>query len=197
MPEFPEDKVSEAELGEIIEFIEGLEGEHTHTSGPVTADELALHHWMTLFAIEAESVPEALHHVDHIIDLTEGQHLARMQEARKLLGEGNVQEAEHIIEEMAAGIESTGLDQPAMHLTMALSALRADGSSGAIHHMGHFLEMAGPDQLQDGKRILALMHEGRTHDAEHQLEDFMGHMPASGGAGHHDMMPSGHHGGHP
>jgi hypothetical protein len=196
MPAFPRDAVSEEELGEIIEFIASLEGDSTHTSGPVTADELAMHHWMALFAIEAASLPEALHHVDHIIDLTEGHHLARMQEARKLLGEGNTHEAEPIIEEMATGTESTGLDLTAMHLTMALSALRGDDSNGAIHHLGHFLEMADPDQLQDGERILALMHQGRTLDAEHQLEDFLGHMPAFGGAGHHDLMPSKPHGGH-
>lgn len=97
---------------------------------------------------------------------------------------------------MAAGIASTGLDQSALHLTPALSALRGDDSNGAIHHLGHFLEMADPDQLQDGKRILALIHQGRTLDAKHQLEDFIGHMPAVGDAGHHHVMPSSPHGGH-
>ena len=74
MPVFPPDKISNEELEAISEFIEGLGGGHAHVRGPGSPDEVAIHHWMALFSTDAEDPSEAIHHLGHIIELTEGQH---------------------------------------------------------------------------------------------------------------------------
>ena len=91
MPVFPPNKISNEEMEAITTFIDGLEGErqHGHSDAPTGPDELALHHWMALFSIEAGDPGEGSHHLGHIVDLTEGEHLAQMKKAIELL-EGGV-----------------------------------------------------------------------------------------------------------
>lgn len=129
--------------------------------------------------------------------MAQGDHQAQMQEALALLEEGKAYEAEHLVAEMVATIESTGMDQPTMHLTMALSALRADDPEGAAHHMEHFLDMAEPDQASEGEGIMDLIHQEMIHDAQHQLEDFMGHLQGTGMADPMNDMRSEPDGVHP
>ena len=105
MPIFSPDKISNEELEAISEFIEGLGGGHAHVRGPGSPDEIAIHHWMALFSTDAEDPSEAIHHLGHIIELTEGQHRSRMEEAVSLLEKNDIDEAAHVIEEMLAGLE--------------------------------------------------------------------------------------------
>lgn len=65
MPVFPPDKISNKELQELAEFIAGMDGGLAHAG--MSGDDLLMHHWMALSAIETNGNNEASHHVAHII----------------------------------------------------------------------------------------------------------------------------------
>jgi mono/diheme cytochrome c family protein len=74
MPVFPPDKISNKELAE---FIAGMDGGLARAGMP--GDDLLMHHWMALSAIETNDDNEASHHVAHILEGAEGQHLRLME----------------------------------------------------------------------------------------------------------------------
>ena len=140
MPVFPPDKISNEEMEAITTFIDGLGGErqHMHSDAPTGPDELALHHWMALFSIEGGDQGEGAHHLGHIVDLTEGEHLAQMKKAIELLEGGDIHDGGHIVEGMLAGLADVGLDDQGMHLTLALSSARVGEKDASLHHVEHF-----------------------------------------------------------
>ena len=174
MPIFPPDKISNEELEAIAEFIGGLSGGHAHVMVPGSGNELTLHHWMALFAIEAGDDSEAIHHVRHLMDLTEGQHRARMQDTLLFIEAGETHEAAHVVESMLAGIDQTGIDEATMHLTLGLSSARVDEAEIAAHHIEHFLEVATGDEHEMGEEIFDLLVAGDFLEAEHRLEQLLG-----------------------
>ena len=174
MPIFPPDKISNEELEAIAEFIGGLSGGHAHVMVPGSGNELTLHHWMALFAIEAGDDSEAIHHVRHLMDLTEGQHRARMQDTLLFIEAGETHEAAHVVESMLAGIDQTGIDEATMHLTLGLSSARVDEAEIAAHHIEHFLEVATGDEHEMGEEIFDLLVAEDFLEAEHRLEQLLG-----------------------
>ena len=170
MPIFPPDRISNEELDAIAEFIDGLEGGHAHGRPPGSGDELTLHHWMALFALEAEDGSEATHHVRHIMELTEGQHLARMKDTISLIETGEIHEAGHVIETMLAGLEGADIDEATMHLKLALSSARVDEAVIAAHHVEHFLDTVTDHEHESGKEILDTLAAGELLEAVHGLE---------------------------
>ena len=48
---------------------------------------------MALYSIEADDIQEAIHHLGHIIGVTEGEHLSRMKQAVAVLEEGKLTRA--------------------------------------------------------------------------------------------------------
>lgn len=139
-------------------------------SGAVTPGEVVLHHWMTLSSIEADNVPEAIHHLGHIIELTEGQHRSQMEKTITLLNEGSVEEGTRIVEEMLAGLEHVDMDESSIHLTLALSAASVEQIDVAESHVEHFLEMATGEDHEAAEHILSLLHDGEIHDAVDALQ---------------------------
>ncbi|MCH7746255.1 MAG: cytochrome c [Chloroflexi bacterium] len=174
MPVFPPDKISNEELEEIAMYIGGLGGGHAHMSGAVTPGEVVLHHWMTLSSIEADNVPEAIHHLGHIIELTEGQHRSQMEKTITLLNEGSVEEGTRIVEQMLAGLEHVEMDESSIHLTLALSAASVEQIDVAESHVEHFLEAAEGEDLEAAEHIISLLHDGEIHDAVDALENLLG-----------------------
>ena len=163
-------------------------GEHVHVRAP-GPDELALHHWMALFSIEAGDVQEAIHHLGHIIGVTEGEHLSRMKQAVAILEEGDADEAGRIVEEMLAGLEEIDLAEPAIHLTLALSAARVDEADVSAQHVLHFVEKATGHREEQGRAILTLLAQGDLREAEHELEQLLGE--ATPEEEHEDEAPHG------
>lgn len=184
MPVFPPDKVSDEELEAIVEFIEGLEGGHGHVRAGGSGEELVLHHWMALFSMEAGDNDEAMHHVGHILELAEGEHEARMQEAQSLLEAGDMHEAAHTVEEMLAGMEIGGLDETTMHLRLALSSARVEDTKNAIHQMEHYTEKVSGPRMERGEEILSMIHGDMMHEAEHEMEELLGEASPPAGDGH-------------
>ena len=176
MPVFPPSKISNTELGQIAEYIETLGGDHAHMtiSGPAEAS--AQHHWMTLFALEDDSASEAVHHIDHIINLVTGQHLAQMQEAKEAAEGGHLHEAITTIENMLAGVQVEDLTPSEMHASLARSSVLIDDIDGALHHLVHVMEAISGDSAIASQvaEIRDLLDSGNISDAAHELEELTG-----------------------
>jgi mono/diheme cytochrome c family protein len=174
MPVFPNDKISEAQLDTLVDYVTGLSGGHLHQKIVDVGAEMEMHHWMALSAIEVENIDEALHHVQHIIDLTQGDHRARMQLVITELNDGNLHDSEHQIKEMLAGVLADDISGDALHLRLALSPARVGDTDGAVHHVEHFIGVAAGASLEEGRAILALVQSGDLNAAAKHLEGFLG-----------------------
>ena len=82
MPVYPPLKISDAQLVEIISYIQSLEDAEGHAA--IEDPEFALfqHHWMALLALEDGSADDAVHHIDHIIEVVTGHHLSQMTKVK-------------------------------------------------------------------------------------------------------------------
>ena len=176
MPVFPPSQISNSELNEIAEYIESLGGDHMHMVMNEPAQESAQHHWMTLFALEDGAAEEAVHHIDHIINLVTGQHLVQMNQARSEIEAGELHEGLHIIENMLAGVQVEDLTPSEMHAGLARSSALIDDAEGALHHLDHISEALSGDPAVAGHvaEIRELLESGNLRDAAHELEELVG-----------------------
>ena len=134
-----------------------------HTQVAIVED----HHWMALQAIEHAGRSEATHQIEHIIELVDGKHRLRMQDAASLLAEGELHEAQHLIEEMLVGVAAPELSSRQMHLRMALQATQREDFEQAGHHIEHFASEA--PEFRDATDLVgqALMRaDGSTAEEE-------------------------------
>lgn len=180
MPAYSQAKLSDEDLHEIAEYIASLASTEMHVEPVDISDVVAFHHWMALSAIAAGDLEDALHHVDHIIKLVRGKHLAAMKEARQHLEAGDAHEAEHLIEGMLAGTAKPDLTFAALHLRLALAAVEADDAEDAIHHTRHFLERARAHDKSHGQEVLDALEMGDLHEAEQELEHLLEEEAAEG-----------------
>src|SRR3990172_4016444 len=95
---------------------------------------------MSIRPISAGDREDALHHVGHIIEVVKGEHLEAMEKARALLREGDLHEAEHLIEEMLAGKAKPELTLAELNLRLALTAVDQRDRAEAIHQIRHYRE---------------------------------------------------------
>ena len=176
MPVFPPDRGSNSELAEIAGFIETLSGAHLHQRPVAKADALAQHHWMALFALEDGQPAEAAHHINHVIELVSGGHLARMQEAMRFVESANLHDAEHTIEEMIAGTAAPDVTALELHLRLASSSAVVENAEDAIHHLEHFSALIGSDSPEAAIALEAieLLEAGELADAEHEISELAG-----------------------
>ena len=178
MPAFGEQQVSDDELEAIARFIAGLEGEgHLHAEVPSSELTAAveMHHWMALEALKAGSSEDAIHHVEHIIELlAEGEHRNRMETILVSLRAGETHDPEHDIEEMVAGTAVPGLTLAELHLRQALVALAVGDVADAQHHVLHLQETASPEELERGAEVLDSLERGDLHNAEHDIRELLG-----------------------
>ena len=178
MPAFSEDQVSDEELDAIIHYIASLESEghaHAEVENAQLDVIVEMHHWMALEALKADALEDAIHHVEHIIELLdEGEHQDRMKVIREDLQVSNIHDAEHEIEEMLAGNAAPDLTLAQLHLRQALVALAAEGLADARHHVEHFQSLVGAQEAQRAAEILELLGESDLHQAEHDIEELLG-----------------------
>jgi len=174
MPVFPPDKITNEELTLIAEFIGSLSGGHGHGAPLDAGQNLINHHWMALLSLEENEIEEGAHHINHIIDLVTGDHLARMQAILQELKAGDLHEVTHNIEGMLAGTADPTLAIGDMHLQMALSSIRVEELDAAIHHVEHFIEVASEDEANQGEVILAALGAQEAHKAEDIIQTILG-----------------------
>ena len=123
MPAYSEAQLSEEDLDQVAGYLAALESMEEHAEPVKLSDVLAIHHWMAISAITAGDPNDALHHVGHIIERVKGEHLETMEKARALLRQGDLHEAEHLIEEMLAGKAKPELTLAELNLRLALTAV--------------------------------------------------------------------------
>lgn len=174
MPAYSQARLSDEDLHEVAEYVASLAPAETHVEPLKLSGLVATHHWMALTATGTGNLEDAIHHVDHIIDLVKGKHLAAMKEAREHLETGDAHEAEHLIEGMLAGTAEPDLSLKQLHLKLALSAVEIDDPKDAIHHVRHFVELARGAERREGRAVLASVEEGDLHSAQHGLEGLLG-----------------------
>lgn len=174
MPAYSVAELSDEDLHEIAQYIASLERAETHVEPVELSDLVATHHWMALSAIEAGDLEGGLHHVDHIIDLVQGEHLAAMEEAREHLEAGDAPEAEHLIEGMLAGTADPGLGPAELYLRLALAAVENGDIGEAIHETRHYVVLARGHDKEHGREVLAALRRDELHEAEHGLEQLAG-----------------------
>ena len=175
MPTFSEEQVSDEELDAIAHYITSLEGEghaHAEVESAQLGVILEMHHWMALEALKADVIEDAIHHVEHIIELLDdGDHQDRMKIIREDLQVGKAHEAEHEIEEMLADKAAPDLTLAQLHLRQALMALAFEDEADSKHHVEHFQELAG---AQEAAEILETLGRGDLHQAEHEIQELLG-----------------------
>ena len=178
MPAFSVRQVTDDELVAITRYIAGLEGEgHLHAEVPPSELSVAvqMHHWMALESLKAGSADDAIHHVGHIVELLdEGDHRRTMEAIVVSLQAGETHGPEHDIEEMVAGTVVPGLTLSELHLRQTLVGLAVADVADAQHHVSHFQETAGADELSRAAEILDLLDQGELHDAEHEIRELLG-----------------------
>ena len=191
MPVFPPDRVSNQELAQIAAYITSLSGPHGHMAPVSLADAISQHHWMALFALKDDAQVEAIHHISHIIELVEGDHLAKMRESLQTIEAGNVHDAEHTIEDMLAGTASPGLDEKEVHLRLAITSIKVEDPGDATHHLEHYLGLVEGDSKEAGigGEIMDLLGAGDLSEAEHQISELT---EAFGDEDHDEADQGGH-----
>ncbi len=178
MPAFSVQQVTDDELEAITRFIAGLEGEghqHAEMSPSELTVAVEMHHWMALESLKADSADDAIHHVGHIVGLLEeGDHRRTMEAILVGLRAGETHGPEHDIEEMVAGTVVPGLTLSELHLRQTLVGLAVADVADAQHHVSHFQDTAGADELSRAAEILELLGQGELHDAEHEIRELLG-----------------------
>jgi len=174
MPAYSQVQLSDQDLDKVAMYIAGLAPMEEHAEPVKLSEVLAIHHWMAISAIAAGDRGDALHHVGHIIEMVKGEHLETMEKARALLRQGELHEAEHLIEEMLAGKAKPDLTLAQLSLRLALAAIAQRDREEAIHQMRHYLERVRGAEREKGEAVLAHLREGDLHEAEHGIEDLLG-----------------------
>jgi mono/diheme cytochrome c family protein len=174
MPAYSTEQLSDEDLEAIAGYIEGLEPMEQHVEPVKLSEVVSIHHWMAISAIAAGDREDALHHVGHIIEAVTGEHREAMTQARELLREGDLHEAEHLIEEMLAGKAEPELGRARLALRLALTAVDQGDRAEAIHQLRHFIEAAKGAEREKGQAALAHLRERDLHGAEHGIADLLG-----------------------
>ena len=148
---------------------------HTEVESAQLGVIVEMHHWMALEALKADVLEDAIHHVEHILELLDdGEHQDRMKVIREDLQVRDTHDAEHNIEEMLAGKAAPDLTLVQLHLRQALVALAVEEVADAKHHVEHFRELAGAQEAQKVAEILELLGKDNPHQAEHEIQELLG-----------------------
>ena len=130
---------------------------------------------MALEALKANDRAEAIHHVNHIIELLEpGEHRQRMVAILDSLQAGKIHDPEHEIEEMLAEFASPGLNLFQLHLRQALVSLAVADVADAQHHVLHSQALADPANKKSVNEVLELLAQGESHQVEHEIQELLG-----------------------
>ena len=174
MPAYSAAQISDEDLDNLAEYIATLPRPEKHVE-PVDLNlNVATHHWLALDALAHENRAEALHHVDHIIEVVTGDQLARMQDVRRLITAGRLHDAEHVVEEMLAGEADPKLTPSQLHLRLALSAVEAGRNANVRHHLGHVRDLSSGATRRTVNQLLSALKAGEQHEVEDGIRRLLG-----------------------
>lgn len=139
---------------------------------PDPAPNLEVHHWLALEAIEVNNSREAIHQVDHIIELVEGDHRMQMERVVELLEAGQTHDAQHVIQQMLAGRAAPDLSVREIHLHMTLEAAQHGRLEQAQHHLEHFTAGA-PEFASESAVVEFALRQADRNAAEYGLRSLL------------------------
>lgn len=175
MPAFTAGQVSSEELEAIAHYISSLEGDaHAHVEPAEVTVAVEMHHWMALEGLKVHDTTEAIHHVQHIIELLgPGSHRTQMEATLESLQAGETHDPEHDIEGMLAGTAAPALTLVQLHLSQALVSLAIDDLADGQHHVAHAQEVADASQRDKLAETQLLLAQGEVRGAEHEIEELV------------------------
>ncbi len=115
---------------------------HTHMHGTFRLSHVVVyHHWYALWALQEENKGEAIHHVSHIIEFTEGPHQVAMQTILEQIVNDEFAEAQASIENMLFGMLPPETSQAEDYIRIGLVMLQLEKPFHATHYLEHSQEM--------------------------------------------------------
>lgn len=176
MPASTDETLSDADLEKIAAYIVSLgppAAGHMHmdfeATGPATA------HLMLAFrALKSDNQPDALHHLQHVLDITDQEGREHLEAILADLEAGDLHDVEHAIEDILLE-EQADLMPVQLHLQLALDSLAVDDVSDAVHHVQHALEVSEDEAEQATLReLLDELAAGEIHHVEDHMMEMMG-----------------------
>ena len=126
---------------------------------------------MALLALENESTEDAVHHVDHIIDVVEGDHRSQMIDVNESIEAGDIHGGTHIIQTMLTGDTGRGLTSVDISGGLVRSSVQSGDVDGAMHHLDHLLDKLSAGTISDQiGTINSLLDSGNLPDAVEELD---------------------------
>ncbi len=174
MPRFGLEQISDDELEMIADYIESLVPVAEHREPVAMEAVLVVHHWMVLYALEADNRADAEDHLRHILELvTDPEHKAQMEEVMEQVQAGDLHDVSHAIEGIMVEKAEPGLSLEDLHLQLVLAAFEAGELEDARDHLEHFVDLVTGDEKVRGEEIIDLLEQGNIHDAEHEVEELL------------------------
>ncbi|MFQ5944700.1 MAG: c-type cytochrome [Anaerolineae bacterium] len=176
MPAFTDETVSDADLEKIAAYIVSLgppTAGHVHGEFEATGSETS--HLMLAFrALKSDNQPDAIHHLQHVLDIADDEGRAHFEAILADLEAGDLHDVEHEIEELLLE-EQAELTPVQLHLQLALDSLSVDDVSDAAHHVDHALEVSEDASEQATLReLLDELAAGEIHHVEDHMMEIIG-----------------------
>ena len=181
MTPFSPDQIGIRDAEYLVAYIENLpmpeqmdmNGGHMHMHGTFRLNHVVeYHHWYALDALQTGNTGEAIHHVSHIIEFTEGSHQIAMQTILEQLLNGELDTAQLELENMLFGILPPETPQSEDYIRIALVMVQIEKPFHAVHYLEHSGEMMSLDSPMQEQldNIIALIESEDFATAQEQLQ---------------------------
>ena len=168
MPVYPSLKISDAQLVEIVSYIQSLEDAEGHAAIEDPEFVSLHHHWRALSALEDGSSDDAVH---HIIEVVTGHHLWPMTNVKGHIEAGDPHKGVHTIRAMLTGNEGRALTSLEINGGLARPSVEIGDVEGAVHHLNHLMEILSNGSLVARvEGIIGLLGSGELPDEAMDLE---------------------------
>lgn len=174
MPVFPPSALSSEDVDALIAFISSLEiegGGHAHEhSGNSIGDLMVEHHWLAREAMMEENYEEAVHQINHIIEIATGPHLLAMQTMLDQVNTEEYDSALQTLNDMLYEIEVQDVDTDIAHLQLALAWVISENADNALHNLEHVGDYSEDEHILEATvNIMALIEAEEWHEAQDAL----------------------------
>ena len=180
MPAFSEDRLSDADVENIVAWIDSLGSEMVmehveEEAADSTAPELSMteadHLRLILDSLAAENETDAIHHAQHLVEDASPEVLPLAEKILADLQAGNVHEVEAEAGDVLGGLADLEFDVVSVHLGMALSASQRDDAADVEHHLESAVAAAANHNHQ--AEIQQMLDDWRQGDDPHDVIDRM------------------------
>jgi len=180
MPAFPEDRLSDADIENIVVWIDSLgsemvmeHAEEAEADGatPELSMTEADHLRLILDSLSAGNEADATHHAQHLVEDASPEALPLAEKVLADLQAGNIHEVEVETGDALGSLADAEFNVVSVHLGMALSASQRDDAADVDHHLeSAVLAAANHDHAAQMQQML---DDWRQGDDPHDVTDQM------------------------